>query len=359
MNQLQLYWVLLHPSVKLALWVGFGLVLTYGLWWILPARRIRHVISPIFIAIYFFLPSTSRWLDSAFNDFRQQKETWLATKCREIMSSPTRQASGAPHYVDGFLHASNFDKLQNDRFQRVASAIAAKSGSNGTLVIDTGKYASHPIYRAVRGGTFAAMAYDILTQKRFSYVEFEMTPEDRDGNYSNAGHLDSRGWSGNRYRLYYLAPSDHPNCVNETGEGQISGVIIVNGGPVNPIVKPENPFCLTLEVTTAPISKYHIMADELQETVRWEARLRGIAIPAWIRIRWDRIRVTHQGDAEEIGRYRGFDYPNEESPTYKCNSDAVAESFLGSILRPDPHRAFLRAKSWYEGSAVQRFYESR
>lgn len=353
MNTLLIYWVLLPTPVKLALWVVLGIALAAALWRVLPAGRARKIAPVAFLLIYLAYPFAQAWIVGALADYRAQKDAWLAMKCRETMAGPVIKAARA-FQVDGFLVAVNYDKLVNDRFQRAAGIIEAKRQGTGSYAIDTGSYGSHPIHNVIAGRTFAEKAYRLLTQKQFSYVEFALAPDSK-GEYSNAGFLNTQGWSGTRYRLYYLAPGDHPNCVNEAGEGQISGGLVMGGRSESPRAAPDKPFCLALEITEKAMSKHRLVGDELRETVRWEANLRGLKVPAWMDVRWDRIQVT--SDEGEHYRYLGFDYPDEVSPKYRCNNPRLATSIVGTVLVPDASRAFYRAKAWYEGSAVQRFFE--
>lgn len=357
LHKLMSYWVSIPEPVRLALWVGLGIALSAALWRMLPSGKARKIAPVAFLALYLIYPDARAWIKGALNDYRVQKEAWLAAKCQEI-AGPVTTSSAKPAQVEGFLIAVDYDKLVNERFQRIGRMIQAR---DGTTSVDMGGYGHHPVHRALSGDTFAKKADVLLREKRFSYVEFEMVPEDSGKSYSNAGNLNTTGWSGKRYRLYYLAPGDHRGCVSEAGEvPQASGSAVL-GGLYENLAKQGRPqqkaMCLALEVTDAPISRHRIEADEPIERMRWQARIRGINVPVWTTVRGDRIRVTD--DKGELDRYFGFDYPNELSTRHRCNNPQRAASMIGNALAPDVSRAFYRGKSWYQGSATQRFYEPK
>jgi len=359
MNTLLIFWILLPGPVKLLLWIGAGVALAAVVWAVLPKGRVQKTGAVVFLAVYLAFPYVRSWIIGALHDYRIQKEAWLSEKCRELASGETRPAKSVK--VEGFLIDANYDKLLNERFQRAASVIEKKSGGGG-FSMTLGGYEQHPIYAAVPGGNFAKMAYALLTEKRFSFVEFEIIPDGYKGEYSNAGFLNTQGWSGKRYRLYYLAPGDYANCVNESGEApQISGVAVMRspGGGMTrqQRIAPARPMCLALEVTTKPISKYRLSGDESEEWVSYNGRIRGVEIPLWTRIRWDRLQVGDEGGEAVLHRYLGFNHPDEVSPRYRCNNPRAAAAIVGTVLMPDVDREFYRTKPWYQGSAVQRFYE--
>lgn len=354
MNQFNIWWTLLPGVVKTTLWIAFGLVLAYVLWRLLPPRRIRWVAVGIFLAVFELAPPAVPRARMAIEDYGRQKSGSVASLCREAMAL-AQQASSSPLRVEGFLDTTDHDKLINDRFQRTGAIIEAQQ-EGGTVTIDTGSYTSHPVAALLKGSTFAAMARHVLMDKRYSFVEFEMVPQ-KDGTYTNAGFIKTQSWSGPRYRLYYLAPGDQPNCAREN-EGITPPLTPVAAGqPATQSPSAERPVCVALEITSTPVSNYVLTADEPSDWHRWSMRTQGISIPMWTSIRWDRIRVSRIGGGE-VARYLGFDHPDEVSPAHRCHNDTAVARLLSGVLIPDHRRAFLRAKSWYEGSAVQRFYES-
>ena len=127
----------------------------------------------------------------AINDYRVQKEAWLIATCREI-TGPAVATTAKAVQVEGFLVAVDYDRLVNERFQRVRRMIEER---DGTSSVDMGSYGHHPIHGALAGDTFARKANVLLREKRFSYVEFEMAPEGSGKSYSNAGNLNTTGWS--------------------------------------------------------------------------------------------------------------------------------------------------------------------
>ena len=349
------YWLGIPAPVRLPLWIGLGVALSAALWRMLPPGRARKIAPVAFLAVYLVFPDAQAWVRGAINDYRVQKEAWLIATCREI-TGPAVATTAKAVQVEGFLIAVDYDRLVNERFQRVRRMIEER---DGTSSVDMGSYGHHPIHGALAGDTFARKANVLLREKRFSYVEFEMAPEGSGKSYSNAGNLNTTGWSGKRYRRYYLAPGNDRNCVSESGEGpQASGGAFLGGLYQSLAAQPRldaRPTCLALEIADTSISRHRISADEAVEKMHWRARIRGFDVPVWTSVRGDRIQVT--GDSGELGRYFGFDYPDELSRRHRCNSPQRAGAMISAALAPDASRAFYRGKSWYEGSAVQGFYE--
>lgn len=353
MNTLLIYWVLLPAWVKVALWVSLGIVLTAVMRRMLPPGRARKYVPIAFLSVYLPYPYAQAWIKGAVEDYRVQKDAWLAARCRETMAGEAIKVTKAVP-VEGFLVSADYDKLVNERFQRAGAIMESKREGGGSFAIDTGGIRAHPIHDVIPGRTFAVKAYLLLTQRKFSYVEFALVPDSK-GEYSNAGLLNTKGWSGVRYRLYYLAPSNDPNCVSESEEGLASAQAVIGGQAESSRAAPDKPFCLAFDITDKAMSKYQLIGDEPRDMTKWEVNLRGVKVPAWIDIRWDRIQVT--SDAGEHYRYLGFDYPDEVSPKYRCHDAKLAARILGTVLVPDASRAFYRKKAWYVGSAVQRLYE--
>jgi len=355
-STLVMQWVLLPASVKLALWIALGAGLAALMWRLLPGTRLRKIVPAAYLFLHAVSPYAYSSIRGVWAEYQANKEAWLAATCREIAGAASATAT-RPLEVEGFLITANYDRLTNKRFQRVAALERGNSG-DGMTVVDTGKYPPHPIYSAVPGGTFAKMAHALLAQKRFSYVEFEMLPDGWDKGYSNAGGLNTSGWSGKRYRRYYLAPGGDRNCVSESGEApQVSGGVFL--GSVHESLaqaRPQTkPVCLALEIADVPLSKHRLAADEPLERLRGEIQVRGITIPVSTTVRGDRLQVA--SESGEVYRYFGFDYPNELSPKYRCQSAQGAAAIVGGVLAVDASRAFYRKKGGYEGSAVQAFFE--
>ena len=352
MDALWLFLAMLPPALRTGLWILLGAGLAAMLWYLQPTGKSRRIVPAAYFVLHAVFPYGYHWVKGAVADFAAAKEAWLAATCREIVNadaSPTRQVN-----VEGFLITANYDRLINERFQRAAALEYRKDG----YAVDTGKYREHPVRGAIPGPTFAAMAHALLTQQRFSFVEFEMLPSGWDNGYSNAGNLNTSGWSGKRYRRYYLAPGGDGNCVRESGETpEVSGGVFI--GTVYERLALERrsskPMCLALEIVDRPISKLRVSADEPAERMYWQAKIRGIPVPMWTVIRSDRIQVWNERD--EIYRDFGFDYPNELAPRFQCHSSQRAAAIVGKVLAPDVSRAFYREKAWYAGSAVQAFYE--
>ena len=346
MDAFELWWLKLPVPVKLApaILLAFVALLLRGRpdrLWIAPASALA-----LYFAVY-------AWLDLAPH-YRLHKEAWLQATCREVLAGQL-ETGAEPLAVEGLLITANFDRLVNDRLQRVVAAAAAEQ-RGGPTIVDTGRYAHHPLMSALDAGSFAANSLKLLEDGRLAYVEFEMVPQ-AGGEYSNAGMLNTAGWSGKRYRLYYLAPHGHASCVPETGEFGGVGGAVAGIKPVIPVLRPTRPYCLALDITTTPLSRYRVTADEPKETLWGVIRPRGLWLPAWASLRLDRMAVERIDDGAQVRRYIGFDYPSEHARRHACNNRDASSRFVRSAFVANPDRTFLRSRPWYEGSAVQAFYE--
>ena len=346
MNAFELWWLQLPVPVKLvpAMALAFVALLLRG-------RPHRLWVAPASVLAAYFVVYV--WLDVAPH-YRLHKENWLADKCREVLAAQ-RETRAEPIAVEGALIAVNFDRLVNDRLQRVA-AVATAGQRGGPTVIDTGRYGHHPVMTALDGGSFAGNSMKLLVEERLAYVEYEMEPQ-AGGEYSNAGMLNTVGWTGKRYRLYYLAPHGHASCVPETRETGGAGGAVAGINPLIPVPQPTRPYCLALDITTTPLSQYRLTADEPEEGIWGVIRPRGLWLPVWVRLRLDRMTVERTDDGAQVRRYIGFDYPGEHARRHACNSREASSNFVRTAFAPSPDRTFLTSRPWYEKSAVQAFYE--
>jgi hypothetical protein len=346
------WWLQIPYPIKVAIWAAGGIGLAYVAFRLSARSRARWVSGASFLAVY-VLVSAAIYVAP---EYQARREQWLAQKCREVIAAQ-EELKAKPVAAEGFLVAADFDRLRNERFQRVAEWIRQTEGTESGYVVDLGRYDEHPVMRAMGAGTFAATAMKLLTEKRLSYVEFEMTPQGGK-EYSNAGRLNTDGWSGKRYRLYYLAPHGDINCVGEAGEFASSTLQAVIGrtGQGIPPTTSSRPFCLALDITTTPISRHRLTADERGDIVGGMVRPRDMWLPALAYVRWDRLEVEEIG-GKRIRRYQGFSYPDELNRRHACHDRVALANFINATFEPDAQRTFLHSKRWYEGSAVQRFYE--
>lgn len=355
-----LLWLFSNPLLA-GLWIGFGCLVCYGVMRTLLQRKSRPFAVAAVALIYFSLPLTWSWGARLLAESRRHQHAWLTAKCKETMAAAISPLVNQPVPVDGFLDMTNQDKLMNVRLGRSVSAERERVGPAGTITITTGSHSRHPytdLYRgAAFGSHFSDMARRVLLDKRFSYVEFVLLPEWFGQAYANAGLLFTDGWSGVKYRRYYLAPSDHVNCVGEVGDGRWGRQITLQAYAGRAPQAPEKPFCLALEVTSDSISAYTLTAGEEWETFWTILYPRGIPIPTWATVRLNTIVIRDRRTGDVVSRFEGFDYPDELSPSYRCNNHGVVPKLLETALRPDPQRTFLQKMNWYVGSGVQRYYE--
>lgn len=356
------YALRIFAPLPILLWLALGLLVAYGCWKIaghLNARN-RAIWTISFLFFYLLTP----WAEKAYGNYIAQKNARIAKVCRDVETFPVKKGPvSEPVRVEGYLDRTDYDNLLNARFQRNADAI--DSGSGGSHVYDTGDYVSHPVFDTFQG-TFAEHAYHVLTQKRFSYIEFEMAPN-KNGEYSNTSGMKTDGWSGTRYRLFYLAPISSLACAEKViGRSHSPGGIPTVSIQVPTRPKPDDPFCLVMEIADRPISKYALIADESVEDIGGEAKLYGFTVPLWIRVRLDRIRMIETDSQKVLSSYAGFNYPDELSTRaskkavirYKCNKPDAGMLVLDATIAPSVERKFLSSKAWYEGSVVQELYES-
>lgn len=356
-----MWWTHSNPLIT-GLWIGFGSLVCFGLIQTLPKRKSRPFIVVAVTLIYFSLPAMWRWGVRAYAEALQQRHAWISAKCKQAMDAAILSSVSKPISVDGFLDMTNQDALLNDRLGRAVDNERLRVGSAATITLSTGSYQRHPYTDLYQGGafgsSFSGMARRILVDRRFSYAEFVLLPERFSDEYANAGTLTTDGWSGVKYRRYYLAPSDHINCVGEVGDGRWGRQIILQAyaGGVIPD-QPAKPYCLALEVTSESISAYTITASE-ERKIFWTILYpRGMPFPTWTSVRLNVITIRDRKTGEVVSRFEGFDYPDEISASHRCNNYSAVPRWLEATFSPDEKRTFLRGMKWYAGSGVQRHYE--
>lgn len=322
-------------------WPLFLLLLALG--FIFTARskaQTRFAVLAVIVILYpliqFFSWQGYVFVAKLHAEYRRAESAWFKQQCDAAVSSPLTKLPSTRIQEEGVLLKSNYDELLNSK------------RDNAIERVDGG------------GATFDEKAFSLLMQHKMSYVEVEMLPAGG-GDYSNKGLLNSAGWSGKRYRIYYLAPENHVDCVYMPGvaAGMSSSIVVVDSLTATPPPKKPATYCMAMEVTDRPISKYFITDDRNWDIQFTMLRVRGIPMPAWQVIDWESARLVHSRTDEDIAAYRGFSFSKSDSDLFinRCHANDVAREFLSKAMNFDGNRSFLNSKSWYAGSAVQKFYE--
>jgi hypothetical protein len=307
------------------------------------------VTQSVTVALLFILPFATLMVSS----YNTQKPAALNAHCREVSKTSLAIQPAAPTLTDGFLVAMDYDGISN--FRRI------------------NELPSHPGLDILSASTFDEMAQIALLNWKYSFIEFELKPRSKadpmfPGEYSNRGHLNTQGWSGNRYRLYYLAPTGHPNCIrqfnfdsvpvrSEQGAPSVRSATASDRSqiPNTPPLQPE--FCLALEITTAPISKYKLIATDALTSISTVLHLQGFDFYTLVDVRSDAVEIIGGVPSRPLAKYDGFHAIGDGKSVSNCGNSAGVKNLLNSTLAPDYARLYYKAKDWYADSAVQRYFE--
>lgn len=298
--------------------------------------RNRSILGGTTFALCAALPLA--WV--AYSEYQQQAPYALSAQCNEMRKLDLALSPAEPLPTDGFLIAIDYDGMSN--FRRIKNL------------------PRHPGNDIINGSTFDQMAQIALLDWKYSYVEFEMKLRSKQdpmfpGEYSNAGQLDWRSWSGDRYRLYYLAPKGHPNCVQRLWADSLP-TRSETSNPAGMQMPSTSEFCLALEITSTSIGRYRLVASDQFESEPWIFNIYGIPFYWFADTRSDTIEITDNGLTMPVAKYEGFQVLSNGKSVRSCRNKGAA-GILKSTLKPDPTRGFYVAKSWYADSAVQRYYE--
>lgn len=309
----------------------------------IAGKSVRFAVQIGIIGVMFILP----FVVFAIEDYKRQRPFALNPQCTEIAMTALAVAPSAPIAADGFLIATDYDGIGNSR--RI------------------NEIPDHPGRNLLNRSTFDEMAQVVLLEWKYSFVEFEMKLRSKQdpmfpGEYSNLGHLNSQGWSGDRYRLYYLAPRGHPNCIKKLGfdsapsrgdEGATQGVSASDNTPAGEPTR----FCLALEIKTAPTSKYRLVALDVATSLPWTVHTQGFRLKALADARLDDLEITASDASKPLARYEGLHALVDGKVVQSCGNRSGIKNILVSTLMPDAKRTFYKATDWYGESAVERYYE--
>lgn len=338
------------PSLgRTVIWLLVTLAIAYFSGRKTADKQVRLGMQAGVVTLLFILPFAKLMTD----DYNTQKPAGLNAQCSEISKISLATQPKAPILTDGFLVTMDYDGISN--FRRIK------------------ELPDHPGLDILIGSTFDEMAQIALLNWKYSFIEFEMKLRSKTdpvlpGKYSNIGHLDQSSWSGDRYRLYYLAPKGHPNCirklnfdsipVRDDGGGPSARPAVASGSNPIPDVRVSQPeFCLALEITTAPISKYKLAATDASKSIPIVLHTQGFDLYTSADTRSDTVEIIGSDPSKPLAKYEGFHAIVDGKSVSNCGNSTGVKNFLNLTLTPDYARSFYKAKDWYADSVVQRYFE--
>ncbi|MCX7166041.1 MAG: hypothetical protein NTV11_07175 [Rhodocyclales bacterium] len=340
------------PSIgRTAIWLLIALAIAYLAGRKATDKQSRRITQVAVMALLFIFPFAIH----VTNDISSLKPTALNVQCSEVSKTSMAIQPKAPTPTDGFLVAMDYDGISN--FRRIKNI------------------PSHPGLDILHASTFDEMAQIALLNWKYSFIEFEMKPRSMTdpmfpGEYSNTGHLDAKGWSGDRYRLYYLAPRGHSNCIqklnfnsvpvrSDQGAPSAAPVAVLAGGQITMLNEPpaQPEFCLALEITTTPISKYKLVATDTPVSMPAALKIQGFDFYTFADARSDTVEVIGSDPSKPLAKYDGFHAIVDGKSVSNCGNSAGVKNLLALSLTPDHGRSFYKTKDWYADSAVQRYFE--
>lgn len=346
-----LLWLAGPSQTRTTIWFLLTLAIAYFAGRRIADQQPRLVMQFVLVALLFIMPFAKLVAD----DINSLKPTGLNSQCIEVSKTSMTIQPKAPILADGFLVAIDYDGISN--FRRIKNM------------------PSHPGLDVLNGSTFDEMAQIALLNWKYSFIEFEMKRRSKTdpmfpGEYSNKGHLDTKGWSGDRYRLYYLAPIGHPNCIKKLifdsipsrgaeGAPSVAPIAAPAGGPIPILNEPQSQpeFCLALEITTAPISKYKLMATDTLTSIPTELHIQGFDFYTSVDARSDAVEIIGSDPSKPLAKFDGFHTVVDGKSVSNCGNSNDVKNLLNSTLIPDYARTFYKAKDWYTDSVVQRYFE--
>lgn len=338
------------PSLgRTVIWLLVTLAIAYFVGRKTADKQARLGMQAGVVALLFILPFATL----VVGDYYAQKPTALNAQCSEVSKTVMAIQPKAPTLTDGFLVAMDYDGISN--FRRIK------------------EIPSHPGLDILSASTFDEMAQIALLNWKYSFIEFEMKLRSKTdpmfpGEYSNRGHLNTQGWSGDRYRLYYLAPKGHPNCIlkfnfdsvpvrSDHGAPSVRPATSSEVGQIPNTPPPQPEFCLALEITTAPISKYKLTATDALTSISTVLHLQGLDFYTSVDVRSDAVEIIGGDPSRPLAKYDGFHAIVDGKSVSNCGNSAGVKNLLHSTLTPDYARPYYKAKDWYADSAVQRYFE--